>query len=536
MARVNATREIEILVRARYPIVYVVSWEESRVEQALAEIAQARRKRMYMWTTTQGLTAYGSRSTDPDSQRPLVALDRIMQSQEQALFVLKDFHPFLTDHQVIRKLRDLTHSLKLTLKTLILVCPILALPPELEKEITVVDFELPSREDLAALLERIRQSVAGKEGVNVDLTPEERERIVKAAQGLTLMEAENVLARSLVEAKRFDIDIITSEKQQIIRKTQILEYFDASQDVTDVGGLDILKDWLRKRTRAFGEAAREFGLPEPKGLLLLGVQGCGKSLTAKTIANLWRLPLLKLDVGKIFGGIVGSSEENIRKAIRIAESVSPCVLWIDEIEKGLSGTQSSGVSDAGTTARVFGTLITWLQEKTAPVFVVATANDISELPPELMRKGRFDDIFFVDLPTDAERREIVEIHLTRRSRDAETYDLAAIAEACEGFSGAEIEQAVVAGMYEAFDRGDSLRTEDILHAIRTSVPLSATMSHVIHELRTWARLRARPASSGEPVDIPEERSTMQALLDAAELMDAHADDEIEIEIPAPDPG
>jgi len=259
-------------------------------------------------------------------------------------------------------------------------------------------------------------------------------------------------------------------------------------------------------------------------------------LTAKAVAGMWKLPLLRLDMGAVFSGIVGSSEDNIRKAIKAAETLAPIIIWIDEIEKGLSGTQSSGVSDAGTTARVFGTLITWLQEKTAPVFVVAPANDISELPPALLRKGRFDDIFFVDLPNDGERREIAEIHLTRRGRDPNSYDLAAIADACEGFSGAEIEQAVVAGMYEAFDRGDSLKTDDILHAIRTSVPLSATMSHVIHELRTWARLRARPASSGEPVDIPEERSTMQALLDAATLMDAAEDAEIEIELPVPDSG
>lgn len=517
----QASREIEVLIRARYPVIYVVSWEELRVEIAIAEIAKNRRKRMYMWTTTEGLHAYGARAGDSDSQQPLVVLDRIMQSQEQALFVLKDFHPFLSDAQVVRKMRDLTNCLKLTLKTLILVSPTLQLPPELEKDVTVVDYELPTDADLGALLDSIVRSVGGKEGVDVALDEAKRDRIIKAARGLTLREAENVLARSLVEAKCFDTDIIIAEKQQIIRKTQILEYFHTTEDVTSVGGLDILKDWLQKRTRAWDERARRFGLPEPKGLLLLGVQGCGKSLTAKTVANLWRLPLIKLDVGKVFGGIVGQSEENMRKAIRIAESVAPCVLWVDEIEKGLAGTQSSAVSDAGTTARVFGTLVTWMQERTAPVFMVATANDITQLPPELLRKGRFDDIFFVDLPTLEERGEIMRIHIAKRQREPEDYDIESLARACEGFSGAEIEQAVISGMFDAFDRGDDLRTEDIMRAIETSIPLSATMGDHIAELRRWAKVRARAASSGEPVPIPEvPRSGLAGLIEhAAALLD-----------------
>jgi SpoVK/Ycf46/Vps4 family AAA+-type ATPase len=519
MARTGASKEIEILVRARYPILYVVSWEESRVENALIEIAKRRRKRLYMWTATSGLYVHGAKSGDNDSRQPLVVLDRIMQSQEQALFVLKDFHPYLKDDQVIRKLRDLVYALKLTLKTLILVSPVLELPPEIEKEITVVDYELPSYDDLGALLDRIRSSVEGKEGLDVDLTPEDRDRVIRASQGLTLMEAENVLARSIVEAKKFDVNIIVSEKQQIIRKSQVLDYYHSSEEVDSVGGLDILKDWLGKRTNAFGDRARQFGLPEPKGLLLLGVQGCGKSLTAKAVANLWRLPLLKLDVGRIFAGLVGKSEENMRKAIRIAESVAPCVLWVDEIEKGLSGAQSSGASDAGTTARVFGTFLTWLQEKTAPVFVIATANDISQLPPELLRKGRFDDIFFVDLPTLEERIEILRIHLEIRGRDASRFDLTAVAEACVGFSGAEIEQVVVAGMYDAFDRAEELTEEDIIRACEDSIPLSATMSGKISSLRAWARLRARKASSGDAVQLPRLPDEFEDLLRVAGMYD-----------------
>jgi SpoVK/Ycf46/Vps4 family AAA+-type ATPase len=265
-----------------------------------------------------------------------------------------------------------------------------------------------------------------------------------------------------------------------------------------------LKDWMDKRTVAFTEKARAFGLPNPKGILLLGVQGCGKSLSAKAVASLWKLPLLRMDVGKIFGGIVGQSEENIRKAIRIAESTAPNVVWIDELEKGFAGTQSSGISDGGTTARVFGTFITWLNDKTAPCFVVATANDVSSLPPELLRKGRFDEIFFVDLPGKDDRHEIVRIHLAKRGRDPKKFDLEKIAEATAGFSGAEIEQVVIGSLYDAFSENIDIDTEALLAEAKRSVPLSVTMSERIAELRDWAQTRARPASSGpaEPIVTP----------------------------------
>lgn len=491
-------REIEILVRARYPILYIVSWEEPRVDEALAMVAQARNKKLFVWTLTRGLRPYGAARGDDDSRDPMVALDRIAEEREAALFALKDFHPFLGDATVIRKLRDLTVALKTTYKTLILISPLLRLPTELEKEVTVLDFALPSPEELGRLLDAVIQSVKNNPQVDADLTEEERSKLIKAAQGLTLLEAENVFARSLVEHKRFDLNTILSEKEQIIRKTQILEYSRAAEGVEDIGGLEILKNWLVKRSRAFTDEARAYGLPEPKGLLLLGVQGCGKSLTAKTVANLWRLPLLKMDVGKVFSGLVGSSEENIRRAIRISESVAPAVLWIDEIEKGFSGTQSSGISDAGTTARVFASFITWLQEKESPVFVIATANDISELPPELMRKGRFDDIFFVDLPGQAARREIFRIHLTKRNRDPSKFDSERLAAITPGFSGAEIEQAIISAMYEAFDAGREVGLEDVEKAIEESFPLSTTMREDIEFLRDWAAHRARPASAETP--------------------------------------
>lgn len=489
--------EIETLVRARYPIVYIVSWEEKRVEDALRAIASARGKKIYSWTITQGM-GISTRMRDDATRDPLAALDFIMDSRDQAIFVLKDFHSYVTDNAITRRLRDLTYALKTSYKTLVLLSPILKLPPELEKEITVVDYPLPNLEELDMLLEGIVQSVRGNAKIDTKLDDDEREQLLKAAQGLTASEVENVFAKSLVEHRGFDVDVVVSEKEQIIRKSGLLEYYRTSEAFADVGGMDSLKDWLHTRSLAFTEKAREFGLPQPKGILLLGVQGCGKSLCCKAVASLWKLPLLRLDVGKIFSGIVGSSEENVRRAIAIAESVAPAILWIDELEKGFAGTQSSPFSDAGTTSRVFASFVTWLQEKTAPVFVVATANDISQLPPELMRKGRFDEIFFVDLPSPAERREIYEIHLRKRKRDPANFDLDLLSSKSPGFSGAEIEQSVIDALYKAFHEEREVSTEDIGCCTKSSVPLSTTMKERIDELREWACHRCRMASTLPP--------------------------------------
>lgn len=485
-------QELETLIRARYPIVYVVSWEERRVEETLREICQRRGKKLVQWTITGGLGGnIGARD-------PIAALDQILAAADQSVFLLKDFHPFMTDHVVVRKLRDLIHALKTSYKTLILLSPMLKLPVELEKEITVVDYQLPTTQDLDRLLEGIVQSVRGNPNLRIQMTGEEREQILKAASGLTSNEAENVFAKSLVERRGFDIDVILGEKEQIIRKSGILEYYRTSDAFGDVGGMDLLKEWMSQRTASFTDKAQEYGLPEPKGILLLGVQGCGKSLTAKAIASLWRLPLLRLDVGRIFAGIVGSSEENMRKAIATAESVAPAILWIDELEKGFSGTQSSGISDGGTTSRVFGTFLSWMQDKKAPVFVIATSNDVSALPPELMRKGRFDEIFFVDLPSAEERKEIFAIHLRKRRRDPDLFDLEVLAGQSVGFSGAEIEQVVVSALFTAFhDGARELTNDDLSEALAVSVPLSRTMREGIADLREWARTRARPVTSSE---------------------------------------
>ncbi len=499
-------REIDTLIRARYPLLYLVSWEEQRLDAILADLARSHGKSLYEWSVTRGLKRVSGGRGPPiadDAREPAKVLEVVATLGEPSLVVLKDFHPYLNDPVVVRAMRELAHYLKSTYTSVILLSPTLNLPLELEKEISVVDVPLPTFDELVQLLRGIVEVVRKKKMASIELSREHAESLIKAAMGLTLSEAENAFAKAIAHDGRLDaadVELVQDEKRQIIRKSGLLEFSPASDRLESVGGLDQLKAWLSRRAAAFGEQARKFGLPEPKGLLLIGVQGCGKSLTAKAVASHWRLPLLRLDMGRIFSGLVGSSEENLRRAIRVAESIAPTVLWIDEVEKGMAGVASSAHSDSGVTARVFGTLLTWLQEKTAPVFVVATANKIEQLPPEMLRKGRFDEIFFVDLPAAAEREEIFRIHLKRRSRDPDLFDLRELAALSEGFSGAEIEQAVISGLYDAFAEGVDLAQRHVAAAIRETVPLATTMSHEIQRLREWARTRTRMASSRAGAD------------------------------------
>ena len=492
--------ELDIYIRARYPLLWVVTPEEKRALQEIEALALAQRKPLFVWSAITGNqnSALPPARAESGKRDPLALLTTIMDEPEAGIWVLRDFHPFLRDHTIVRRLREAAFGLEASNKTIILLGPVLKIPPELEKEITVVDFALPNATQLGQMLEGIMTSSSQHGGIQVNLDRRQRTRLVQACLGLTANEAANAVAKAIVKAGgRLDgdaIEAVTAEKQQIIRKSGLLEFYSSDERLANVGGLDILKEWLRKRVRAFSDEARAFGLPEPKGILLVGVQGCGKSLVAKSVANSWRLPLLRLDVGRLFSSLVGSSEENLRTAIRVAESIAPVVLWVDEIEKGFSGVGSSNVSDAGTAARVFGSFITWLQEKQAPVFVIATANIVNQLPPELVRKGRFDEIFFVDLPNAAERGEIWKIHLTKRNRDPQQFDIHTLAMASDGLSGAEIEQAVIAGLYEAFDKNRPLQMPDLLDVLQETVPLSQMMQEEIDALRSWARHRARAAS------------------------------------------
>jgi SpoVK/Ycf46/Vps4 family AAA+-type ATPase len=493
--KVSSRREIEDLVKARYPLVSVVSHEESRVEESLKRLCVEREMRLEVWSISEGFRVLVNGTGNRDVKDPIKALDHINRGEGRALYVLRDFHPFMKEPMVVRKLRDLATALRRTKKSIVLLSPVQKIPPELEKAISsIIYWDLPNRIEIEAIARRLIPQAPPATQQAIESDPTFMERVVEAALGLTEIEAENVFAKSMVRTHTFDMDTILEEKKQIIRKSGMLEYYEHREEFSDVGGLEVLKDWLVKRRNAISSRAREFGLPLPKGILLLGIPGTGKSLTAKAAGALWEMPLLRLDVGKIFAGLVGSSEENVRTVIRTAEAIAPAILWIDEIEKGFSGTGSSNMSDGGTTSRVFGSFITWLQEKTSPVFVIATANDVTALPPELLRKGRFDEIFFCDLPDREERRQIFDIHLRKKKRDPAKFNLDKLVDLSNDYSGAELEQAIIAALYDAFDAGEDITTERLEQSLSDIVPLAITMRERIEGMREWARTRARRAS------------------------------------------
>src|SRR5687767_12458312 len=488
--------EIEDLIKARYSLIWITSSEETRVEESLRRLCVEREMRLEVWSITEGFKTIANGQGTRDVKDPMKAVDHVLRSEGRALFVLRDFHPFLKEPAVVRRLRDAATELRKTKKSLIILSPVTKIPPELEKSISaVLDWELPNRQEIEQAARKVLPNLPQATQQVIKSDPTFMERVVEGALGLTLTEAENVFAKSAVRTHTFDLETILEEKKQIIRKSGLLEYYEHREEFSDVGGMEILKDWLVKRRNAFSSRARDFGLPLPKGILLIGVPGTGKSLTAKAVGALWQMPLLRLDVGKIFGGLVGSSEENIRNVIKTSEAIAPAILWIDELEKGFSGTASSGQTDGGTTSRVFASFITWLQEKTTPVFVIATANNVHQLPPELLRKGRFDEIFFCDLPDREDRRQIIDIHIRKKKRDPGQFDMEKLVEATADYSGAELEQAVVASLYDAFDTGNDLSTEGLLATLKDIVPLAITMREQIESMREWARTRARMAAT-----------------------------------------
>ncbi|MEC4983118.1 MAG: AAA family ATPase [Oscillatoria sp. PMC 1068.18] len=490
--------ELGILVQAQYPLIYLVTSEEERAEQAVAKIAQMRtsHRHVYIWTVTHGIVEYGQprNVTQHNTVSPEAAIEWVVRQREPGIYIFKDLHPYIDSPGTTRWLRDAIASFKGTEKIIILMSPLQQIPIELEKEVVVLDFPLPNMAELDRVL-----SQQLEKGKNRRPTTEVREKLLKAALGLTRDEAEKVYRKAQVQAKRLteeEVEVILSEKKQLIRRNGILEYIEEDETIDSIGGLEELKRWLRQRSNAFTERARAYGLPQPKGMLILGVPGCGKSLIAKTTSRLWGLPLLRLDMGRVYdGSMVGRSEANLRNALKTAESISPAILFIDELDKSFSGSTGSADSDGGTSSRIFGSFLTWMQEKTSPVFVMATANRVERLPGEFLRKGRFDEIFFVDLPTTEERIEIFKIHLRKRREDIARFDIDQLAKVSEGFSGAEIEQALIAAMYEAFAQDREFTQLDIIAAIKATLPLSRTMTEQVTALRDWARQRARPAAA-----------------------------------------
>lgn len=487
-------QNLDIYLRARFTLLVLVTSEEERVLQMVRKACDRIHLDCLTWDLGDGFQLLtGKNISIPSARDALTALEQIDKSAGEALYVLKDFHEAWSNPQIKRKLRSLVQRLRFTRKSILVTTPSSKIPDELKNEAVLVDFPPPSATELEESLRQLTQD----SGAQVNLTQPGREKLVQAALGLTLSQANRVFAKAIVSNGMLDdrdIDLVTEEKKQILRESEALEFYPVLETPEDVGGLDVLKEWLRLRESAFTQAAREYGLPAPKGIALIGIPGTGKSLTAKMIGGLWRLPLLRLDVGALFGSLVGESEERTRRALRLAETVAPCLVWIDEMEKALS----TGGLDGGTSMRVFGTILTWMQEKTAPCFVVATANNIASLPPELLRKGRFDEIFFLDLPTFEERKEILAVHLAKRKRLAQDYDLDRLGKESEGYVGAEIEQAIIDAMYVGFNAEREFTTQDISAALRRQVPLSVSSRETIHALRNWLREgRAQSASFQE---------------------------------------
>jgi len=492
--------EFELLLRARHVLIYLPTREEERVEAAIAHSAKQQGDRgVYIWDFVDG---YQGNPNDAGfgKRNPLQALEFVekLPAALPAIFVLRDFHRFLEDVAVARKLRNLARLLKAQPKTIVIVSPQLTIPDDLGEVMTVLEFPLPGIAEIKSELERL---IAGTG--QALLEPRVLDDWIRSCQGLSMERIRRVLAKAIAthgSLQEDDIELVLEEKRQTIRQTQILDFYPATQQISDIGGLDNLKDWLLRRGGAFSEKARQYGLPHPRGLLLVGIQGTGKSLTAKAIAHHWHLPLLRLDVGRLFAGLVGESESRTRQMIQLAEALAPCILWIDEIDKAFSGLE--GRSDSGTSSRVFGTVVTWLAEKASPVFVVATANNIQTLPPEMLRRGRFDEIFFVGLPSQEERKAIFAVHLARlRPHNLKSYDVDRLAYETPDFSGAEIEQILVEAMHIGFSQSRDFTTEDVLEAASQMIPLARTAQDQIQLLQNWAsngrvRLASRQGGLG----------------------------------------
>ncbi len=478
----NLSDEIGVRLRAGWRLIALESFEEERALGLLESIAEASGRACVPWSLASGISDQEKTSGSFDA-----GLRAFASHKKPALFVVLDAHRLLDDPLAVRRLRDLLPNLVARKQVVVLLAPILDLPLELTREAARVELPLPDAGEIDGLFRRLLE---GK-----TLPPKAEDSLqgaIRGALGLTASEAVRVFRKAFRLAGGLNTQTVTEiirDKRQALRRTPALSFCEDPAGLSDVGGLGELKRWLGERRRAFGEEARRFGLPTPRGLLLLGVQGCGKSLCAKAVAREWQFPLMRLDLAAAFSSARRSPEMVIREAIQVAESLSPAVLWVDEIEKGFAASAADASS-----SRVFGAFLTWLSEKQAPVFVVATANDVAELPPELLRRGRFDELFFIDLPTLAERREILAIHLIRCGRDPKQFGLEELAVQTERLTGAEIEQLVTAALHTAFAESRELTDADLANALGETVPIYDTFEERIKELRDWARVRARPAS------------------------------------------
>jgi SpoVK/Ycf46/Vps4 family AAA+-type ATPase len=516
-------KELENQIRSNRSLIYLQSHEEGRLDDAIQNIACDKSKpwTFIFWDIASGCKSNSSLKL-PNSPDQLEILNwflgLLVDRDDFCILVLHDFYKFLApdghpgqvEIQTIRSLKNLIEKCNNERKCVILTGAKYFIPAEFEKIVLLMDWSLPEPELILEKINSLIKSAKKKpdlKNFKTDYTDDELGAITRAFQGLSLKEIEMICTYFMLTEKELDPAKIASKKQYAIKKSGILDWVNTDINLAKVGGLSNLKNWLYKRKDSFTEKAAHYNLPYPKGLLIIGIQGGGKSQASKAIASFWSLPLLRLDMGKVFSGIVGSSEENLRSVIKVAESVAPCIVWLDEIEKVFSNNSFS--SDSGTSSRIFGTFLNWMQEKEAPVFIVGTANDVSKLPPELIRKGRFDDIFFVDLPDADERKEIWEIHLEQRNLDPMKFDITQLSNESDGFTGAEIEAAIISSMYEGFsDHQREINTVDIIRELKESIPISVTMKEEISNLREWASKRARSASKTkylqEKIDKDEE--------------------------------
>ena len=480
----NFLNDLVLLLKSRYPIIYICTNEEERIEYLIRYCAKKYMSRTYnSWDFVEG---YQENPNDSGfaARNPLEALELIekLTPETPALFVLKDYDNFLKDFSVTRKLKNISRKLKTEPKNVIIISSEVNIPDSLKEYITLLEFPLPNYSEILEELNRLISSM------QKDVSASTVTSLAITCQGLSLERIRRVLSK--VIAKDGEITegsplIVLQEKKQIIQQTQLLEFCLTDKTLSDLGGLDNFKDWLKLRERAFSQDAINYGLPYPKGLLLIGIQGTGKSIAAKILAYEWQLPLLRLDFGRLFASLIGQSEQRVRKMIEIAEALAPCVLWVDEIDKAFAGAQSSG--DSGTTSRVLATFITWLSEKTSPVFVVSTANNIDAIPAEILRKGRFDEIFFLNLPTREERKEIFKVHINKyRPGTSERFHLPILSELANDFSGAEIEQTVIDAMRIGFNENREFNNEDIIVSIQNCVPLARTKSKELNLLKEWS--------------------------------------------------
>jgi hypothetical protein len=488
-AHADAAHDLEALIQSRHPIVTIDTVEEERVDNLLGIVSHYLHMPLFTWTVTHGLQRIGAEGAVYGTANPQMLVRHLVTLTVRGIFHLKDLHAHVADATVARGVRDIAQASVKSGSTAIISGESIHLPAELAREAVPFDLHLPDREELQDVVHQILHTLQRQHDLRVTLGPEGMESLLQTLSGLTLNQARQAVAWAVLDDNALtadDIPRLLRRKGEAVREEGLLEFYPPEDNTFQLGGFEHLKAWLERARVGFTDEARALGLPPPRGILIVGVQGCGKSLAAKVIARTWKQPLLKLDAARLYDKFIGESEKNLRKALDFAEAIAPCILWIDEIEKGFA---SGGEADAGLSLRMLGSFLTWLQERQAPVFVAATANDVLALPPELLRKGRFDEIFFVDLPDAVSREAILRIHLTLRRQDPSTFNVTALVAASEGFSGAEIEQAITASLYRALHDKQTLTDAMLCEEMHGTQPLSVSRREDVERLREMARGR-----------------------------------------------